>query len=97
MRPTKIQFLKHAVCVADKVLVGEKQQHDVFQLRDLILLNRIGDGFLMFRDGRTGETVALIDDFTDEDEARGYVNKDPHSLNDLDRLFTNLKAMSDQF
>jgi len=61
------------------------------------LLKRIGDGFLIFRYGKSGDRVALIDDFTEQDEARGLATKHEQTLVRLEQSFENLKSMSEEF
>ncbi len=67
------------------------------QKEDPDLLERIGDGFLMFRYGKSGDRVALIDDFTEDDEARGRATKHATTLSRMEQSFDNLKSMSEPF
>lgn len=60
---------------------------------DPALLERIGDGFLMLIFAKTGDRVALIDDYSDPTVVAGKVTKLPRKLDELEAAFAELKTM----
>lgn len=60
---------------------------------DPALMERIGDGFIMLRFARTGDRVALLDDYTDPAIAAGKVTKSVRKLDELETAFAELRGM----
>lgn len=78
-------------------IVGRLADEQRIQQENPSLLVEIGDGFLMFEDGQTQEVAVLIDNFTDNDEARGSVHKREAIVSKQKALFKQLSVLSEKF
>lgn len=78
-------------------IVGRFADENRIKQENPRLLEEIGDGFLMFIDGKTNDAVVLIDNFTADDEARGIVIKRDAVISNYRSLFDQLQALSEVF
>jgi len=60
---------------------------------DPALMERIGDGFIMLKFARTGDRVALLDDYSDPNTFAGKVIKSARKLDELETAFAELCGM----